>query len=260
MKKKAKAMKTNKKIFLILFSIFLGGFTNNASAISEINWSSPKIKTICWGGGAALSAVFGLYFLNQAQKCREVLDDPTLSEDERAAILGKSSRCYALAGACLAGTVFTGAMAVKNGIDWKNGKSGGGDSEEIEKLKRKHLREKGIVEQELDVTKQVVDKLNEKIGQLCQDAVARNFEYEEKERKLGEQKKAFDKRERVFKLYVSRLSTSIEEQERELTDLKIICGQKEAEIRRLENKEKKLKRERVEEIKEIDWKKEEKKE
>jgi hypothetical protein len=124
-------MRKNKKILLILFLMFLGGFSNNASAIDKIDWS-PKTKTFLWGGGAALSAVFGLYFLNQAQKCRTMLADPTLSEDERAATLGKLSRCYAFAGACLAGTVFTGAMTIKNGFDWKNGKEGGEDGESDE--------------------------------------------------------------------------------------------------------------------------------
>jgi hypothetical protein len=106
--RKGFVMRTNKKILMIICSIFLGGFTNDARAI---NWSSSKTKTFLWGGGAAISVAGGLYFYSQAKKCRTMLTDPTLGEAERASISGKLSLYYTLAGGCLAGTLFTGGIS-----------------------------------------------------------------------------------------------------------------------------------------------------
>jgi DNA repair exonuclease SbcCD ATPase subunit len=202
-------MRTNKKILMIICSIFLGGFTNDARAI---NWSSSKTKTFLWGGGAAISVASGLYFYSQAKKCRTMLTDPTLGEAERASISGKLSLYYTLAGGCLAGTIFTGGMAIKNAIDWKNGKDEKDDErkkkeKEYDDLKKK---EKALeaAEKELERKKRNLvpdfERLGEERRKLAE--LKRDFEREQWDAKQAEKdrKKKLDEQERKTRVMFVR--------------------------------------------------------
>jgi chromosome segregation ATPase len=210
-------MNARKKIFVILCSVFIGGFTNDASAI---DWSAPKTKTFLWGGGAVVSLVGGVLSLRKANYYKKKLSDPSFDAEERVEILSRISFYHWLSGAFFAGTAFTGGMAIKNAIAWKNGK-GDDDKDsktklkkkeaelkkkeaELKKLRAKELHNKGVcdlMKKELDKKFIEIGKLRKDIAMLSDDYVEAQKGYEGKiselEKLIGDQKLSSEKQEEV---------------------------------------------------------------
>jgi hypothetical protein len=103
---------------LFMCAILSVGFCSKLNAYDI----SYKTKTLLWGGGASISAILFLLSLIQAEKSKQMLleEGPYLGDHDKNLIFNKIYRNYFFAGVGLVGTILSGAMVVKNGIDWKN--------------------------------------------------------------------------------------------------------------------------------------------